>query len=119
MILPVSLLVYILLALTLAIRQSGYINEDFIGYATIAHRLLVDPASSVSGYWSPLFSWCMAPLIGLGVSDLIAGRIVLLLAGAVYLVAFYKMARRFLPRDPNLQVPCLTGAMACAVAREL
>ena len=67
--------------------QIGYFNADFVGYATIAHRLLERPADIRHGYWSPLYSWCMAPLIYVGMDDLTAGRLVLVAGGAIYLLA--------------------------------
>jgi len=111
----ISVIAYAVLATGLAIRQAGYVNADFIGYATIAHRALENPARSVSAHWSPLFSWCMAPLIGLGVNDLVAGQIVLLLAGAVYIIAFHAIAG-LLPAGFALRRgPCLAAVMACVV----
>jgi hypothetical protein len=94
--------------------QSGYVNADFVGYSTVAHRLLAQPASSVSGYWSPLFSWCMSALFYLGLSDLVAGRVVLLLSGICYVVMIYRLALRFAPQAHSVRLVFLAGMSTCA-----
>ena len=76
------------IATALPICQIGYVNADFVGYSAIAHRLLKDPRTSITGYWSPLYSWCMASLIYLGVDDLIAGRVILMVGGVIYLLEY-------------------------------
>ncbi len=106
--------VYGLLAIALSVCQSGYVNADFVGYSTVAHRLLAQPASSVSGYWSPLFSWCMSALFYPGLSDLVAGRVVLLLSGICYVVMIYHLALRFAPRAHPVRLVFLAGMSACA-----
>lgn len=73
--------------------QRDHFNADFVAYATIAQRVLacwrgeLPFADVVAGYWAPLYSWAMAPLLALGASDLLAGRLVLVVAGLGYLVA--------------------------------
>ena len=95
-----SLVAYLLLATAVSICQIGYFNADFVGYSTIAHRLLKDPRTSISGYWSPLYSWCMAPLIYVGIDDLTAGRVILVAGGAIYLLAVFGVVCRFHGADP-------------------
>ena len=55
----------------------------------------------MTAYWSPLFSWCMLPLIAAGVDDLLAGRLVLVAAGVLYLVAITKVMQRFASGQTN------------------
>ena len=100
-ILVAALGVYAVLVAFLATGQWGYINADFVGYATIAHRILARSGDGVTAYWSPLFSWCMLPLIAAGVDDLLAGRLVLVAAGVLYLVAITKVMQRFASGQPN------------------
>jgi hypothetical protein len=113
--LPVPLLAYGLLAGVLSWAQRGYFNADFVAYATVARRVLAEPASSVTAYWSPLFSWLMAPLLKLGVGDLVAGRLVLVAAGAIYVAAVYVLALQFAPREEGLKRLFVTSAACCAV----
>jgi hypothetical protein len=110
-----ALIIYAIAATFFSVREADYINADFVAYATIAHRFLHHPAAALSGFWSPLFSWFMAPLIYFGASDLVAGRAILVLAGALYIVSIYWLIARIrtdkLP--PNSCV--LAGVIACAV----
>jgi hypothetical protein len=113
--LSIPLLAYALLAGALAWAQRGFFNADFVAYATVARRLLTDPASSITAYWSPLFSWLMAPLLSLGLSDLLAGRLVLLAAGGLYLVGVCLFALRFAPQEGPPRRFFFTSATCCAV----
>jgi hypothetical protein len=90
-----AVLIYLLLAVSVSVCQRGRINADFIGYITVSHRVIPDFWGSISGIWSPLFSWLMIPLILLGVPDLIAGRVILLAGGLLYICSLYQIARRF------------------------
>ncbi len=96
-----------------AVCQAGYINADFVGYVTIAHRIL-DSARWINGYWSPLYSWCMLPLIAGGVDDLIAGRIVVIASGVGYVLGIYGLATRFLDGTSRWDSAMLAGLMFCA-----
>jgi len=110
-----SLLIYAVVALALAWRQRGFFNADFVAYVTLARRLFDHSAGVVTGYWSPLYSWLMAPLLWLGTSDLVAGRLVLLLAGAGYVVAWCGLAARLGPKEEPFRAVFLTGMSCCAV----
>jgi hypothetical protein len=96
------------MAIAVSIAQRDRINADFVGYVTISHRIAHDFWHSVSGHWSPLYSWLMLPLIALGVPDLVAGRIVLLAAGVVYICAIYEISKQF-------GRVVLMGMLTCAV----
>ncbi|MEP7070752.1 MAG: hypothetical protein ABI839_00055 [Verrucomicrobiota bacterium] len=93
-ILPLSLLVYALAAGFFSFAQRDYINADFVAYATIAHRYLAGSPAAISAAWSPLFSWLLMPWLALGVPDPLAGRLVLVLFGAAYIVAVSKFSAR-------------------------
>jgi len=109
------LLAYLALATAVSVCQAGYFNADFVGYSTIAHRLLKAPHTSISGYWSPLYSWCMAPLINLGFDDLIAGRVVLVAGGAIYLLAVFGVVSRFHGTDERRNQMVTIAVMVVAV----
>jgi hypothetical protein len=106
---------YLALAISLSIFQRGYINSDFVAYATLAHRLLLHPAQSLASHWSPLFSWSMAPLIAVGVPDPLAARAVLIAAGALYVFANWRLVRTWLSGDTKALSVIGTGVMVCAV----
>jgi hypothetical protein len=116
-VLMVSLVAYLLLTTALSISQIGYVNADFVGYATIAHRLLKEPRTSITGYWSPLYSWCMAPLIAAGMDDLTAGRVVLVAGGAIYLLAVFGLVCRSHGADPGRNRMLTAAVMTVAVVQ--
>ncbi|MGA2258679.1 MAG: hypothetical protein ABSG53_28770 [Thermoguttaceae bacterium] len=110
-----SLVAYLAMATALSISQIGYFNADFVGYSTIAHRLLKAPRTAITGYWSPLYSWCMAPLIYLGVDDLTAGRMILVVGGAVYLLAVFGVVCRSHGADERRNRMITAAVMTVAV----
>jgi hypothetical protein len=90
----------ILMAISLLRDQ---INPDAVSYVGNARHIAEGRFSeSVSGYWSPLLSWSMAPLIFCGVDGLLAARIVLGIGGALLIVGCSLLMRRLLgERQPN------------------
>ncbi len=109
-----ALLAYAAIAAVVSWCQRGWYNSDFVAYVTVARTLLTDPGASVSGYWSPLFSWLMAPLIWLGIDDLVAGRLVLLTAGAGYIIFVHRLARALSPANALEAKLFTTVVLVCA-----
>lgn len=97
----ISVGAYFVMAIILSYFQAGYINADFVAYAGVAHRMLDGSGPFLTGYWSPLFSWLMSPLVYLGVDDLTAGRIVLVFGGALYVIAALRLMRKLLEHEPH------------------
>jgi hypothetical protein len=112
---PVALAVYGALVLFLSFRQLDYLNADFVAYASIARCMLQHHGPWVSGYWSPFYSWCMIPWIALGTPDLIAGRLVLIMGGVLYVSAAYALTTRFRGDDPRKNRFLTTGVLCVAV----
>jgi hypothetical protein len=62
------------------------INPDGISYISIAQKYLRgDFADAINGYWGPLYSWLLTPLLLIGIEPLLAAR---LLGGGLGLGAF-------------------------------
>ncbi len=58
------------------------LNADGTSYISIAEKYARgDFRNAINGYWGPLLSWLMAPLIAIGVGSFAAGRIVILAFG--------------------------------------
>lgn len=110
-----SLAAYLMLSGFLTYCQWGYFNADFVGYVTITHRMIDGSGKWLSAYWSPLYSWCMLPLIRAGMSDLVAGRIVLLISGGVYILAIDAVSRRFCESASQGCQVLRTAVLTCAV----
>ena len=69
-----------------------YANPDGVSYLSLAERWVIgDVATAVNGYWSPLYSWLLAPLLAVGVPPLLAARAVLLLAALLALLALRRL----------------------------
>ena len=88
-------------------RNLHQLNPDAIAYLRIAGYYAggqVDLA--VTGYWGPLLSWLMVPLLKAGVAPLVAARVVMAVSGVVFLCGAMAVFRAFrLPR-----AALLTGA---------
>lgn len=94
--LALALVVYVAVALPAGIQRRWVLNPDGISYIQLATHLAEGRfADSVSGYWSPLLIWSLAPLRYLGVDGPIAARLVLGVWGAVCVVAAWAFLRRF------------------------
>ena len=89
------------------------INPDGVAYIDLA-RLYADGQwwTAINAYWSPMFSWLLAPFIAIGLDPLIAGKLVQLGGGAGLLVAMWLLSRHWRPR---WMVWSLLGAMAVVV----
>ncbi len=108
-----ALVAVVMGGVTLAWCQRDYVNADFVAYSAIAQRLLDDPGRSVSAYWSPLYSWAMAPLLWLGFADAVAGRLVLLLTAVGY-VSVLDFAVRHATRGLGERAAFVrSGMLAC------
>jgi 4-amino-4-deoxy-L-arabinose transferase-like glycosyltransferase len=91
------------------------LNPDAICYLRLASLMRDgDVAASVSGYWSPLFTWSLVPFLAAGVEQLLAARLALVLWGVVGVVAADRLAARLglppAPRAAALVVVALTLA---------
>lgn len=101
-------LIYLLVAGLGAWAQREQMNGDGVAY--LRHALYLSEgrwADSVSGYWSPLLIWSMAPLIGLGMDGVYAGHLAMVIWGLVLLGASYF----FLGRFTRLSARWATAAM--------
>lgn len=103
-------LLFIVQAVLLAVaawRNAHQLNPDAVAYCRIAGYYAAGQWElAVTGYWGPLLSWLMAPLVKLGCAPLVAARMVMAMSGVVFLAGAVSVFRAFrLPR-----VALLTGA---------
>ncbi len=74
----VPLLIYVVLASWQSYQMRDDFNPDAVSYIRDAQHIAQGRfGDSVSGYWSPLISWCIAPWIYMGADALYAARAVL------------------------------------------
>jgi hypothetical protein len=94
------LLIYAALVSWQGWRMREQINPDAVSYIQNARYLAQGRlAESVSGYWSPLLSWCIAPLVYCGVDGLCAARVVLGVWGAGLVLASMALTRSLVRRS--------------------
>lgn len=87
------------------------LNPDAIAYMRIAGYYAAGQTElAVSGYWGPLLSWMMVPLLKVGAAPMVAARVVMALSGVVFLAGALAVFRAF--RLPRL--PLLFGAWVAA-----
>jgi hypothetical protein len=88
-------------------RNLHQLNPDAIAYIRIAGYYATGQVDlAVTGYWGPLLSWLMVPLLNVGAAPLVAARVVMAVSGVVFLCGAVSVFRAFrLPR-----VALLTGA---------
>ena len=114
--LAVPLITYVVLVAWQAYRMRDEMNPDAVSYIRNAQYLAEGRfADSVSGHWSPLISWCIAPFLYFGVDGLYAARIVLAVWGGLFMVASYVFMRRFVRCAMWLQLVALALIAIAAV----
>ncbi len=93
-----------LLLMLAAWRNASQLNPDAVAYCRIAGYYAEGQwALAVSGYWGPLLSWLMVPLVKFGCAPLVAARIVMAFSGCVFLAGAVTLFRAFrLPRPALL-----------------
>jgi len=90
------LVTYISLVTIFSFANRYLINPDGVSYMRLAGYIAEGNfQQSVSGHWSPLISWCLAPFLLFGIEGLTAARIVLSLGGLVLLLGSWLLAKRF------------------------
>ena len=104
----VALGVYGVLTVAASRTHLDRINPDAVSY--LRHALYLTEGrlyDSISGYWSPVLSWCTAPLMAAGMEGLHAARVVLAMWGVVLIVAAYAVIRRWTSLPAGLAMVAL------------
>ena len=113
----VVLFVAVLLGLAVAAFANQWqLNTDAIAYLRIAQYYAEGKTQlMVSGYWGPLLSWLMVPWLKLGVAPLLAGRLVMMLSGAVFVAGSFMLLKRTQLQGAVLYAA--TAIIGCAAIR--
>ncbi len=73
------------LMLVSMLNNLARLNTDAIAYMRVAEYWSSGNLGfAVNGYWGPLLSWLMVPFLWLGVGPLLAGKLAMLISGAVF-----------------------------------
>ena len=99
--LALGLVVHAARMLPLAMAYRDRINPDAVSYIQQASYLSQGNIwKSFSGYWSPLLSWCIAPLMALGMDGLHAAHMVMAIWGGLLVAASFLLIRRMTALGP-------------------
>jgi hypothetical protein len=94
------LLIYLVAGLLLLKYYRYQINPDGISYISIAQKYLAgDFHDAINGFWGPMLSWLLAPLLAVGTEPLLAAKILNLLIGAAAIIALWALSYRFEMRE--------------------
>ena len=73
------------LMLNSMLNNMQQMNTDAIAYMRIAEYWSSGNLGfAVNGYWGPMLSWLMVPFLWLGVEPLLAGKLAMLISGAIF-----------------------------------
>jgi hypothetical protein len=88
----VLIVYYLVLSSFFIIYYRHEMDADGISYISLAQKYLNgDLAHAVNGYWSPMISWLIAPLLSLGLEPIISFRTVSILFGIMTLVGIDRL----------------------------
>jgi hypothetical protein len=95
-----ALLSYIILAILLFKYYQYIITTDGVSYISIANEYAIgDFSDAINGYWSPLFSWLLAPFLSFGTTKMYlihSGRILSLIIGFFTLIGVKFLFSKFI-----------------------
>lgn len=94
--LNIALVLYVGLALLLFPLFQYKLYPDTISYISIAQKYLHGNFHfAINGYFSPLYSWLLIPLLWIGIPSLPAIKILSVLIGFANLILTYRLSYRF------------------------
>ncbi len=95
-------------------RNLHQLNPDAVAYLRIAgYYANTQLDLAVTGYWGPLLSWLMVPLLKVGVGPLVAARVVMAGSGAVFLAGAVAVFQTFrLPPKAFMSGACVAAGYA-------
>lgn len=114
--LAIALVFYAARIVPAAIEYRDRINPDAVCY--LRHALYLsrgDLFESVSGYWSPLLSWCTAPFLLLGMDPLHAAHLVTAAWGGLLVFSTWLLIRRSADLGAGWMLAALLIVADCTV----
>jgi hypothetical protein len=88
---------YVVVAIWLLPLHRYQINPDGISYLSIArHYAAGNWHEAINGYWSPLYSWMLAPVTYVTKSGLVATKIVNLAIGLATVIGSWLLSQRYM-----------------------
>jgi hypothetical protein len=94
-----------------------HVTTDGISYLAVAeHYAAGSLTEAVNGYWSPLLSWLLAPVVAIGVPDLLAFKLLNLLIAIGVLWATRRLARGIGATESSVEVASWALALPLVAA---
>ncbi len=98
-----ALALYVALFFLLFPWYQHVLDIDAISYLHVAERYASgDWQTALNGYWSPLFSWILVPLVHVNIDLVVGAKYVNALIGLLTLVSCFRLFARF-PLTPTFQ----------------
>jgi hypothetical protein len=98
---------YIALGLWAIQSYVQQMNPDGISHISIARKYWAgDLGAAINAYWSPFYSWLLAPFLGAGIVPGLATKVLALVLGLVLLLGVWQIARQ-------LGLGLWTAALVC------
>lgn len=92
----IYLLIYLIASIPFLFLYRFQTTPDYISYVSIAEKCLAgDFHNAVNAYWGPMFSWLLMPFIYFNCPPVLAGKFILLIAGAVIILLTSSLLKNF------------------------
>lgn len=99
------------LSLLLNVLNRGVLNSDGIAYLQLGEHYLNGRFDlAVNGYWGPLFSWLLVPLLATGLDPQLCARVLMILSAGVFIRGSWAWLKSF-----QLDAGVLRKGMVCCV----
>lgn len=102
--------IFIYSLITLAEFRYSRFTADSMLYISIAEKYLSgNLKDAINGYWGPFLAWLIAPLLFLGVSDVMTVNIIDLISGVLIFISIWKLLERLGVSDWMRDISILTS----------
>jgi len=87
---------YEILGLILLGYTRYYIDADLLSYTSVAQKYLAaNFTDAINGFWGPMISWLLVPLLFFDIDPLLAVRMLSLVIGGLTIFGIYRLSYRF------------------------
>jgi hypothetical protein len=100
--------IQIALLFVAASRDLNNLNPDAVAYLRVAHYYADGSfALAITGYWGPLLSWLMAPLLALKADPIVTARAAMLISAIVFQIGAMRIYHVMLKRRTDVVLASL------------
>ena len=90
-----ALAFFLILAFLLLPYFRYQLNPDGVSYISIAQKYLsFQVKDAINGYWGPMLSWLMIPLLAMKTDPVVSANILQIIIGSLVLIQSYSLLRK-------------------------